>query len=268
MWTEPDSSRDGIRFWINYSQYVKAKRGPNGDFEVLYGEIKEETVERLNKKDSIKIFCSSFSKKFLIFFFSILIFSRIITLKNFLAFFLMFNLLWFLFNVANALKSAYKIPFLQKRKHAAEHMMVNFLEKENRLPKNIEEVKKSSRFCKNCGCRKETKNVTDIFVRNVCVFGIGWAYGTIPQITKVSLEEMPIVLYIAQICLALSVWIILEEKYHLLDFIINPIQEVLTLMLQCCNTTKMVQDEDVTIAYLAAGVWVKIVYPEFYEKEN
>jgi hypothetical protein len=58
------------------------------------------------------------------------------------------------------------------------------------------------------------------------------------------------------------------HKYNKLDFIIKPIQKVLNIIVQCSNTTKKVDDNDIIMAYCAAREWLKIVYPEFYNEEE
>lgn len=55
----------------------------------------------------------------------------------------------------------------KKSKHSAEHMMVNFLEINKRLPKNIEEVKKYSRFSSECGSRKLIEGIVEELIRSI-----------------------------------------------------------------------------------------------------
>ena len=61
---------------------------------------------------------------------------------------------------------------------------------------------------------------------------------------------------------------VLIRNYGLFGFVINPIKRALTNIAQCGNTTKNVKDKDILLAYRVASVWMQVVYPEFYKKDE
>lgn len=89
-------------------------------------------------------------------------------------------------------------PKSLKSKHSAEHMVVNFLEINMRLPKNAEEVKSYSRFSKDCGSKQLVSDIAERFVGNILaaifavivktiiisIFGKSWLIEIIFKTTK------------------------------------------------------------------------------------
>jgi len=154
-----------------------------------------------------------------------------------------------------------------KSKHSAEHMMINFLEKNKRLPKNMQEIRKSSRFSKKCGSRDLIKEITENFVSKI-----------LASILAVVADALYLVFFdnaIAEFIVFLGVYCLIRflvgrllKKHIKMGFVINPIKRVLTNIVQYGNTTKKVEDKDIILAYSVARVWMKAVYPEFYKKEE
>ena len=53
-----------------------------------------------------------------------------------------------------------------------------------------------------------------------------------------------------------------------MKFMINLIEKCVTNVNQRVVTTKNVKDKDIILAYYAAREWMKLVYPEFYNKKD
>lgn len=266
------STKDEIRFYLNDKQYIVASKTEDGKFLVSCEAIQETKEGRESKEEKqkgrrkrIKIqFFLALLKIIVVIGFGLLILPPLAMPENAFAVLLLIILFSFLCEIVEVLTKEWMTPRALKSKHSAEHMMINFLEKEERLPQNMEEIKKTSRFSLECGCRKKTKRTTELLARDICALGISGSM--LPWIAKTEEQIIPYLLavyFIGGVILG-----IIQEKYHLLDFLINPIQKFLMLLMQCCNTTRKVQEDDIEIAYFAAKEWMKVVYPEFYDEAN
>lgn len=142
-------------------------------------------------------------------------------------------------------------------------MMVNFIEKNKRLPKNMQEVMKAPRFHKSCGCRKEVRCYIEDLVQGIFTSVIAINIGE--YIAKNSKNE--IIITIAIYIVTGFIIGVLMKKYYKLEFIIEPMQNVFSYILQNFRTTRKVKEIDIILAYYAAREWMKIVYPEFYNEE-
>lgn len=156
---------------------------------------------------------------------------------------------------------------LQKSKHAAEHMMVNFLETHKRLPKSLKELKKSSRFSKGCNSREKITGFTENYL------SLAFA-GIITYFAECFLSFLfkNIIIYIIILILIYVVFYfstnIALKKIKKLKIIVTPLENLLSNIVQCANTTKKVEGIDFLLVYLVAQKWIKLVYPEFYDENE
>lgn len=228
-----DSTEQEIRFFVNENQFVKATE--EGDYIVVETGINSETDSKKSFVEFVEI-VKEHKKIFAIVLFCLILFCLVhLLIASFVPMIALisFGILLPIFTILEIGILEYgRTTFLERSKHSAEHMMINFLEANLRLPKNIQEIKSVSRFSKSCGSRFITVDL----VKN-----------TIPYI--ISLLE------------ALICTVILSQ-------IENFINQGLNYSFQCCNTTKKVRQEDIIVAFYAAKHWLKIVYPEFFSDDK
>lgn len=268
-----ESLQDQIRFYLNDTQYLVAIESDKGCLIKLDEEIKETegsekskiTIIRENLKDFIKVISVSMGI-IAVCFIGLLCLCEII--NNPLVFLFVMNIVYFIMNIVNVvvLESMETAPCI-KSKHSAEHMMVNFLEINKRLPKNIEEVKRCSRFSPECGSRILIKGIAEEFIRSIiAAFFAVITSGIISYFFDNSTVNA-IVLLVTYYLVRFVVGKLIT-KYDKLNFIIRPIKKVLTNIAQCANTTSKVKDRDIMLAYSVAKPWIKVVYPEFYNEDD
>lgn len=268
------SLQDEIRFYLNDTQYITAIEKGEGNVSVEVGEEVEREEE--NKKSTLAIIKENFKEFFKIISISILVLVGLMALlfvinsliDNMLIYLIAMNVILSMFSIINTviLESKTTSPAL-KSKHSAEHMMANFLEKNKRLPKNIQEVRNSSRFSTDCGSRDLIKGIAEDLVSKI-----------LASILAVVANALYLVFFenvIGEIIVFLGVYYLtsflvgrLLKKHGKMGFVINPIKRVLTNIAQCANTTKKVEDKDIILAYCVARVWMQVVYPEFYKQED
>ena len=154
-----------------------------------------------------------------------------------------------------------------KSKHAAEHMMINCLETYRRLPKSLKELKKSSRFRKDCSSRKKIKGFTNDY--------LSWSVaGLITYFAEYffSILSLNAIIYlIILVSLYFLIYFLTNialTKIKKLQFIVIPIENLLNNIVQCANTSKKVNEVDFLLAYCVAKEWIKLVYPEFYDESE
>lgn len=269
-----ESLEDQIRFYLNENHYISAIDCDNGNISIKYGEeIQEEKIKKSifntikeNKKKFIKLCFLVPILILLITIFTITLFS-FFGKNKFIFLFVMFfvyYLLMILFLIIVELKQT---SLVLRSKHSAEHMMVNFLEINKRLPRNMQEIKKSSRFSPNCGSKYMIEGIVKDFVTNILSSTTSIVVSSF-VIYFYSNNTVEIIVFLGTYCLTLLILNILIKKYEKIGFIINPIQKILTNLVQCANTTKKVKDEDIMLAYSAAKYWIQIVYPEFYDQDK
>ena len=268
------STENDIRFYVNETQYIYATK-PKGK-EPLIGLGKDSlgntNKTKLSLKEKVKFILSLLPAIFLI----IIAVSGIGILTLLLAQFidnpflyiLLTNIIWLSINLITVIVIENKeTPPTLKSKHSAEHMMVNFLEKHNRLPKNMSEIKKSSRFSTNCGSREKVKGFTEDFI---CKTLAGIITIIIANIFSFVIENIAIFVLILILVYTLTLILstLLLKKSKKLQFIVKPFETLLTSITQCANTKRNVDEFDIVLAYVAAKEWVKLVYPEFYNEEE
>lgn len=168
------SLQNEIRFYLNPTQYFTAVECEKGceirlrdesDEKEEFNKKSELSIIRENLKETIK--SVSITLGFLLLAtIGLLYLNKII--DNLLVFLLIMNITFFItISVSVILMGSMLLTPALKSKHSAEHMMVNFLEINKRLPKNIAEVKKSSRFSPNCGCRQLIKIIVKVFILSI-----------------------------------------------------------------------------------------------------
>ena len=145
--------------------------------------------------------------------------------------------------------------------------MVNFLETNKRLPKNIDEVKKSSRFSSKCGSRELITGISENFIRGIIASVFAVLYIAIEShfsSYSTTNETVPILIYYFVRFLVKKA----ITKYNAFKFIINHIEKVLINIVQCANTTSKVKNKDIFLAYCSARSWLQFVYPQFYNENE
>lgn len=155
-----------------------------------------------------------------------------------------------------------------RSKHSAEHMMVKFIEANNRMPVSIAEVKKYSRFSLECGSRFYVQSKAEIF--SICI-----TTAVITIIFSIIIQSLfpnsGLVLIISMLVYFVLLFLMMklsEKNKKILEKIIRPIKNILIVINQLTLTTRNVRDQDLVLAYLAAREWMIIVYPEFYDRER
>lgn len=268
---DAESSEKTIRFYINKEQYVRAEKNEDGTFEVKIKERKKK-VRRRKKVNNTKRALD----RFLTFSFIIIILYFVLTFAfvcigiqlNHLTGLIIANVLLYITLAIDVAKKEWlETSKASRSKHSAEHMMVNFLEKNRRLPISTVEVKKASRFSKECGTRYEIIEQTEMFVQGIITAIIVSLLIELfypKRLQGIRLEYN----LVAMLYIVLNLIMVLFSVYHRLEFLAKSIAKLVSIPIQCCNTTKYVKTSDLRMAYYAAREWLKIVYPEFYRDED
>ena len=146
-------------------------------------------------------------------------------------------------------------------------MMANFLENHNRLPQNLAEIKKSSRFSKNCGSRKKVKWIAENFIsRTIAGIILIVATYVFYFLSEKFAIYLLILIIIYTLTLILTNFIVTKSKK--IQILTKPLESLLASITQCSNTTKNVDEIDIVLAYMAAKEWLELVYPEFYNEKD
>lgn len=288
------SLQNEIRFYLNDTQYLTAVECEEG-FSIRLEKEREEEIEeereeegdkkgkisiiKENLREFIKLFSiikenlREFIKLFsIIIGISILGFIGVLYLRkiidSILVYLIIMNIVYFIINIVNVvIMETIEITHAIKSKHSAEHMMVNFLEINKRLPKNIEEVKKYSRFSPECGSQELIKGIAEELIRSI-VASIFAVIVSIIVSHFYSNSVTYVIVFLSTYFLTKFVVGKAITKYCALNFIIKPIKKVLTNIVQCANTTSKVKDRDIILAYSVAKSWLQVVYPEFYNENE
>ena len=266
------SLQNEIRFYLNDTQYLAAVEGEEG----CTIRLEEEKEEEDNKKSKISVIRENL-KEFLKLFsiilgISILGFIGVFYLgkiiDNILVFLIIMNIIYFIIDIVNVvIMETMETDPKVKSKHSAEHMMVNFLEINKRLPKSIDEVKKSSRFSPKCGSRELIKGIAEELILSI-VATIFTVIISVVVSHFSSNSATYVIVFFATYFLVEFVVGKAITKYGALSFIVKPIKKVLTNIAQCANTTSKVKDRDIILAYSVARLWLQVVYPEFYNENE
>lgn len=271
------SLKDQIRFYINETEYIAAVEVDNKYIRTGWGKADQSEYE-IDKKKKKEFFKNNFWKCIGYFFLMILMILPAIAMMWFLAYtlrgsifiyILLINTFMFLYKVGQSFILEYiTTPRILKRKHAAEHMIINFMEANNRLPMTTEEVSKYSRISDACGSRKIMEGCATCFIDDmiVCFSTIIVSCITL-WITKSTVIELIVFLLVYLVLNILFKTKKLKIKH--LSGLTKPIDKVLFRFIQYANTTKKyVTQSDIVLAYKSAKPWVQLVYPEYYNEEE
>lgn len=156
-----------------------------------------------------------------------------------------------------------------RSKHSAEHMMANFIEKNNRLPRNLEDFYSSSRFSEFCGSKNLIYGLPEWIISGVLASVIAIiAYLGFLKDNCIETKEIIIlqILFIGLLLYFFVVHLTTEFFYRLTQ----PLEIWLNFLIQLANTTpkKHVNDNDIILAFCAASEWQKNIYPEYYNKKS
>lgn len=159
------------------------------------------------------------------------------------------------------------IPSSARSKHSAEHKIVNFITKNSRLPQNMQEIKKSSRFSSGCDSAEKEEIWVKAFI--ACVFADLYAscgfviiYLFFYNIEPIGEKTLLIIYALMYLAMAfINIKMILKGYYKRT---ISILMKGMNYFLQCFNTTNKVEETDILLAFYAAKYWVKRVYPEYY----
>lgn len=264
------SLQNEIRFYLNDTQYLTAVESKKG-CSIRLGEGKAEECNKKSKISIIKENLKEFIKLFSIVLVTLIlgltgIFYLGKIIDNIFVFLIIMNIIYFIINILNVvIIETMKTPPVIRSKHSAEHMMVNFLEINKRLPNSIEEVKKCSRFSPECGSRELIKGLAEKFIQSI----VATIFTFIVSVVVSHFSSNPV----TNVIVFLSAYFLVKfvvgkaiTKYGALNFIIKPMKKVLINIVQCANTTSIVKDSDILLAYSVAKPWLQIVYPEFYNE--
>lgn len=269
---EAASLKDQIRFYLDGTRYFAAIENQEG-CDIRFGEEKaeesnkksENSINRENLKEFIK-FCYITLEISLLGITGVVDVSRII--NNILAWIFIMDIISFITNIASVviIETLTTNPSIRS-KHSAEHMMANFLEINKRLPKNIEEIKKSSRFSPECGSRELIEGDAEELIRGiVATITVSVSIIIVSHFSTISLTNAIVFLgtyYLVRFVVGKGI-----TKYGAFNWIIEPVENVLTNIVQCANTTSKVKDRDIILAYCVAKRWMQEVYPEYYDEKE
>ncbi len=260
-----ESSCSRIRFYLNETWYLEATETPKGPVveeghkrENYFGRKAFKWIEE--SRDMVLLTITIFVSLLI----AILIKEFVTT--NSIAILICLNIACLVVGAASfAISEFFDTPYEMKSKHASEHMVINFMEKNKRLPKNLEELRKSSRFTIKCGSRIKIEGLsvnTTISMLSILIAKV------LSLPIKNATLSGGIFLLIYVICVI--VLFFLNKKYKIFWFIAKPIIMLLANVVQLGNTlpVKDVKDKDLELAYLVASKWLQVVYPQFYNKED
>ena len=267
------SLENEIRFYLNDTQYYTAMECKEGCI-VKFGE---DALEKAHQNESLLSVIKANLKDFIAvcsIFLGIAILGAIVLsylgaiMNNVLMFLIIMNIAQLMVKLVSVvlIETTQHSPSI-KSKHSAEHMMVNFLQLNKRLPRNIEEVKQCSRFSTECGSKDLIEGFAEQFISNtIAIFfailvSIILGYFSFNSVTNS---------YIIAAIFLIAKYLIgnVITKCGSFRFVIEPMEKALTNIAQSTNTTRRVNDKDIILAYCAAKPWLETVYPEFYNESD
>lgn len=269
------STEDEIRFYINKNQFIAGVENEDESITIKLeskdtGDISEVEEGKTKVKFSfrgiveIALIILPIAAAMLVI---SLIFVKIF--KSFIFYMLVMSLTTILISTGITVFSQYSLTSLKlKRKHAAEHMMANFLEKNKRLPKNVEEFKKASRFHKSCGSSYYIKGTPQDFISCIVAAILTFIINVVIRyFTENEIVEL-IVVFLSYYIICFVVRKILNATTKF-DFLVQPIEDMFTKIVQIGNTCskRKLREDDLALVYFVAYRWIQIVYPEFYNGE-
>lgn len=146
------------------------------------------------------------------------------------------------------------LTFNYKSKHTAQHKIIHYIEKLQKLPNDIKQIKKMSRFEKACGYEEEKKRYKE-YANNILkafsIFSILIFVFFIEENTGIFL-------------LLLSYWVI---RFLLYRTVLSPLSTILNIFFQLASTTRKPDEKDLMLAWIVAKEWMKEEYPEYFQED-
>ena len=262
---------DQIRFYLNDDLYVAATEEQNsGKYKISFGdESIEENDSGGHKKGKMRyqklILLQVVSSLFII----IVAIMSIAIISNWR--FSLFAPCFAVLLIGLTNSAILNLSCTSKKlrgKHSAEHMMIKYMEENNQIPTKLSEVRKYSPLNLSCGSRfnveTEAENFSlsliSIVITIVFSLMIQWIFNN-PGLTLITAM-------LAYIILSFGIPILYRKNKNIFSQIVKPIKNTIILINQLTLTSRKVKDDDLLLAYLAARMWMMIVYPEFYDSER
>lgn len=254
------STVNEIRFFLNQTHYVAAHHTPHG-IEMRIGC--NDSEEKEDKNSVKKIFLA-------LLIITVITVSMVLLLLNMLAIHSMTSILAIISIMNLYLTTCFvcvienqTVPKELKSKHSAEHMMYNYLEQNRRMPSSIYELKKSSRFSKECGSVYRMQKCAESFVKSLIgLIAILLASGIVQRLTNnQQIREFFVICVFFSMLIFTSIMIDKNSKFKkLVDLVSIQIGK----LLQLGNTVpkNKVKKEDYELVFYVAREWMQIVYPE------
>lgn len=139
-----------------------------------------------------------------------------------------------------------------KSKHGAEHSMINFMIKHDRLPETLTEVRTASRFSLDCGSRNEIKGRAERYMATLSSLMVSII---LQKLIEQKLDNMItiVILFVSFILLEI-IFLKIIRKRNLLCPVTKWIEDQLTMLLQLFNT-RVTTDHNILVAYYVASAW-------------
>lgn len=142
-----------------------------------------------------------------------------------------------------------------KSKHAAEHKAINILEKKQRLPKDLDEMKEITRFHRDCGTEEDKISYED-YAKEILK---ALSYLLFSFIVLIIGERIEISL----LMFLLSIIVIRVLLYALL---LKHFTFIISKLFQIATTIKNPEESDLKLVYHLAQEWMKEEYPEYFQE--
>lgn len=156
-----------------------------------------------------------------------------------------------------------------RSKHSCEHKVIEFVLKNKRLPQTINELKKTTRFTIDCGCKQRVVGFSDIYIMIIVSFIIAFGVALLVD-TYVGywvVMDLLFGLFFIILLFSLNLTLIfgLSPKFKKLSSSLN---KYFIYFIELANTTSKPREIDYFVAYYAAKVWVISLHPEFYDSQE
>lgn len=265
---------DQIRFYLNDNIYVTATERQNGGkYKISLGD---ESIEKNDDSDSknnekrynryAKLILFQVLSSLSIFIITLI---AIISIEKWIFYIIIPSFTILLTKLINS--AILNLGFTSKKlrgKHSAEHMMVKFIEANNRMPITLDEIRKYSGLYLECGSRLAVESTAEYFGVSIINIAITIIFSSIMK----CLFSSPELIVISSIAFYMILWLLIPKLFirykTIFEITVGPIKNIIILINQLTMTTRKVKDDDLILAYLAARQWMIIAYPEFYNRER
>ncbi len=157
-----------------------------------------------------------------------------------------------LFEFRIAVKSC---TYSTKSKHAAEHKTINVLEKKQRLPKDLDEIKETTRFHRDCGTQEDKISYED-YAKEILK---ALSYLLFSFIVLIIGERI-------EISLVMFLFCIIAIRGLLYALLLEHFTFMVSILFQIATTTKNPEESDLKLAYCLVQEWMKEEYPEYFQE--